>query len=341
MSERTELNELGEFGLIEHLTKNLKTSQASTIKGVGDDAAVIDRGDHFELVSTDMLVEGVHFDMSYTPLKHLGYKAVSVNLSDIYAMNGTPTQITVSIAVSSRFPVEALDELYAGINKACEVYKVDLIGGDTSSSVTGLMISITAIGMVDKASITYRSGANENDLVCLSGDTGAAYIGLQILEREKEVWKENPSIQPDLEGFDYVLERILKPEPRADVVEILRKNGIQPTSMIDVSDGLGSELLHLCKQSNCGVRIYEEKLPLDPMTISQCQEFNLEPSLCALNGGEDYELLFTIGQDDFEKISKIEEVTVVGHITDAAAGAAIVYPQGEEITIKAQGWKAF
>lgn len=341
MSERTELNELGEFGLIEHLTKNLKTSQASTIKGVGDDAAVIDRGDHFELVSTDMLVEGVHFDMSYTPLKHLGYKAVSVNLSDIYAMNGTPTQITVSIAVSSRFPVEALDELYAGINKACEVYNVDLVGGDTSSSVTGLMISVTAIGMVDKASITYRSGANENDLVCLSGDTGAAYIGLQILEREKEVWKENPSIQPDLEGFDYVLERILKPEPRADVVEILRKNGIQPTSMIDVSDGLGSELLHLCKQSNCGVRIYEEKLPLDPMTISQCQEFNLEPSLCALNGGEDYELLFTIGQDDFEKISKIEEVTVVGHITDAAAGAAIVYSQGEEITIKAQGWKAF
>ncbi len=341
MSDRTELSQLGEFGLIEHLTKDLKTTQASTIKGVGDDAAVIDRGDHYELISTDMLVEGVHFDMSYTPIKHLGYKAVSVNLSDIYAMNGTPTQITVSIAVSSRFPIEAMDELYSGISEACERYDVDLVGGDTTSSLTGLIISITAIGSVAKEDVTYRSGAQEHDLVCVSGDLGGAYIGLQILEREKEVWKENPNVQPDLEGFDYVLERILKPEPRADVIAVLKEQGIKPTSMIDISDGLGSELLHLCKQSDCGVRIYEEKIPIDASTAAQCQEFGLEPSVCALNGGEDYELLFTVRQSDFEKISKVKEVVIVGHISDKASGAATVYPQGEEIQIKAQGWKSF
>jgi thiamine-monophosphate kinase len=341
MSDRTELSELGEFGLIEHLTKNLKTSQTSTVKGVGDDAAVIDRVDYYELVSTDMLVEGVHFDMSYSPLKHLGYKAVAVNLSDIYAMNGTPTQITVSIAVSSRYPIEAIDELYSGIAEACERYQVDLVGGDTASSLTGLIISITAIGNVAKEDVAYRSGAQENDLVCVSGDLGGAYIGLQILEREKEVWKENPDVQPDLEGFDYVLERILKPEPRADVIEALKKKGIKPTSMIDISDGLGSELLHLCQQSECGVRIYDEKIPLDASTVTQCQEFGLEPSVCALNGGEDYELLFTVSQSDFEKISQIKEVAIIGHITDKAAGAAMIYPQGEEIQIKAQGWKSF
>lgn len=341
MSDRTELSELGEFGLIEHLTKNLKMTQSSTIKGVGDDAAVIDRGDHYELVSTDMLIEGVHFDMSYTPLKHLGYKAVSVNLSDIFAMNGTPTQITVSIGVSSRFPIEAIDELYSGISQACERYQVDLVGGDTTSSLTGLIISITAIGSVSKDDVAYRNGAKEHDLICVSGDLGGAYIGLQILEREKQVWKENPDVQPDLEGFDYVLERILKPEPRADVIEALKKQGVKPTSMIDISDGLGSELLHICKESNCGARIYDEKIPIDASTATQCQEFGLEPSVCALNGGEDYELLFTVSQNDFEKVSKMEEVVIIGHIMDKASGAATVYPQGEEIQIKAQGWKAF
>lgn len=341
MSDRTELSELGEFGLIDHLTKDLKLTQSTTIKGVGDDAAVIDRGDHYELITTDMLVEGVHFDMSYTPLKHLGYKAVSVNLSDICAMNGAPTQITVSIAVSSRFPVEAMDELYSGITQACERYQVDLVGGDTTSSLTGLIISVTAIGRVEKSEVAYRSGANEHDLICVSGDLGGAYIGLQILEREKEVWKENPEVQPDLEGFDYVLERILKPEPRTDVIQELRKHSIRPTSMIDISDGLGSEILHLCKHSECGARIYDEKIPIDAATATQCQDFNLEPSVCALNGGEDYELLFTISQEDFEKISKVKQVSVIGHITDKASGAAIVYPQGEEIQIKAQGWKSF
>jgi thiamine-monophosphate kinase len=341
MSERTELSELGEFGLIKHLTKDLEIRQENTVKGVGDDAAVIDRGDYFELISTDMLVEGVHFDMSYTPLKHLGYKAVAVNLSDICAMNGKPTHITVSLAVSSRFPVEAIDQLYDGIKLACEKYEVDLIGGDTTSSLTGLIISITVIGSVAKDSVAYRSGAKENDLICISGDLGAAYIGLQILEREKLVWKDSPDVQPDLEGFDYILERILKPEPRTDVVALLKKAGIKPTSMIDVSDGLGSEVLHICEQSECGAKIYENKLPLDATMVSQCQEFKLEPSVCALNGGEDYELLFTVTQSDFEKVRALEGISIIGHITDKSEGASIVYPQGEEIQIKAQGWKSF
>lgn len=341
MSDRTELSELGEFGLIHRLTSDVKTYENGTVKGVGDDAAVIDRGDYFELVTTDMLVEGIHFDMSYTPLKHLGYKAVAVNLSDICAMNGTPTQITVALAISSRFPVEALDELYDGIKLACEVHRVDLVGGDTCSSLSGLIMSITAIGRVEKASIAYRSGAKENDLICVTGDLGAAYMGLQILEREKEVWKTNPEIQPDLEGHDYLLERILKPEPKTEIISELARAAIVPTSMIDISDGLGSELLHLCKASDCGVRIYEEKIPIDTATAIQCKEFNLEASVCALNGGEDYELLFTIHQDDFKKISAIKDVHVIGHITDKYSGATIVYPQGEEIQIKAQGWKAF
>lgn len=341
MSDRTELSELGEFGLINHLTKDLKTHQKSTVKGVGDDAAVINRGDHYELVSTDMLIEGVHFDMSYTPLKHLGYKAIAVNLSDICAMNGKPTHVTVSLAVSSRFPLEAIEELYGGMRSACDFYEVDLVGGDTTSSVTGLIMSVTAVGQVDKDKIAYRSGAKENDFICVSGDLGAAYIGLQILEREKQVWKDNPEVQPDLEGHDYVLERILKPEPRTDIVKALNEAGIVPTSMIDVSDGLGSELLHLCQQSECGVRIYENKLPIDATVINQCKEFNLEPSVCALSGGEDYELLFTISQDDYEAANKLEHISFLGHVVDQASGAAIVYPQGEEIQIKAQGWKAF
>ena len=339
--ERTELSELGEFGLIELLTKDLKLTQASSVKGVGDDAAVIDRGDHFELVSTDMLLEGIHFDMSYTPLKHLGYKAVAVNLSDIFAMNGVPSQITVSIGVSNRFSAEAVLELYTGINLACERYGVDLIGGDTTSSVSGLVISVTAIGSVQKDKIAYRSGAQDNDLICVSGDLGAAYIGLQLLEREKEVWKENPDVQPDLDGFDYVLERILKPEPRGDIIQLLANNNVVPTSMIDVSDGLGSEILHLCKMSKCGARIFEEKIPIDGTTAAQAQEFQLEPSVCALNGGEDYELLFTISQADYEKMKDVKEISIIGHVADAASGAAIVYPQGEEIEIKAQGWKTF
>lgn len=339
--QTTPLTEIGEFGLIDLLSKDVVLRRKESIKGIGDDAAVIDRGDHFELVSTDMLVEGVHFDMSYTPLKHLGYKAISVNLSDIYAMNGTPSQVTVSLAISSRYPAEAVAELYRGIHLACERYNVDLVGGDTTSSVSGMIISVTAIGSVAKDKVAYRSGAKENDLICVSGDLGGAYIGLQILEREKEIWKENPEVQPDLDGHDYVLERFLKPEPRADVIERLAEAGIVPTSMIDVSDGLGSEVLHLCKQSECGARIYEEKVPVDGTTAAQAQAFKLEPSVCALNGGEDYELLFTVSQDDFEKVSKIKEVAIIGHIADQASGAAMVYPQGEEITIKAQGWKSF
>ncbi|MEX2597297.1 MAG: thiamine-phosphate kinase [Salibacteraceae bacterium] len=341
MSERTELSELGEFGLIDHLTQNIQHTQESTIKGVGDDAAVIDRGDHLEVVSTDLLVEGIHFDMSYTPLKHLGYKAIAVNISDICAMNAKPTHVTVSLAVSSRFPVEALDEIYEGILLACQVYDVDLVGGDTASSLSGLVISVTAIGSVSKNLITYRSGAKENDLLCVSGDLGAAYIGLQLLEREKQIWKENPKIQPDLEGHDYVLERFLKPEARIDIVKLLAENNIIPTSMIDVSDGLGSEVLHLCKHSNLGAKVYEDKLPIDPTVASQSAEFKIEPTICALNGGEDYELLFTTKQSDFEKLNTLAEVHIIGHMAEPLEKATLVYPRGEEIFIKAQGWKAF
>jgi len=341
MSDRTELSDLGEFGLIEHLTKNIQHAQPSTVRGVGDDAAVIDRGDHYELVSTDLLVEGVHFDMSYTPLKHLGYKAIAVNVSDICAMNGVCEQVTVSIAASNRFSVEALEEVYEGMLTACKAYNVDLVGGDTSSSLSGLVISVTAIGRVAKDKIAYRSGAKENDLLCVTGDLGASYIGLQILEREKQIWKENPDVQPDLEGHDYVLERFLKPEARVDIIAALAEKDIIPTSMMDISDGLGSEVLHICKQSNCGAKVFEEKLPIDATTATQAKEFNIEPSLCAMNGGEDYELLFTVNQKDFEKVNVMEGVHIIGHIADATEGAAVVYPRGEEIYIKAQGWKAF
>lgn len=341
MSNRTELSEFGEFKLIDHLTQHIEHVQKSTVKGVGDDCAVIDRGDYFEVVTTDMLVESIHFDMSYTPLKHLGYKAIAVNVSDVCAMNAQPSHVTVSIAVSNRFSVEALEELYEGMLLACNQYKVDLIGGDTTSSLSGLVISITAIGQVEKDKITYRSGAKLNDLICVSGDLGAAYIGLQILEREKQIWKEHPEVQPDLEGHDYVLERFLKPEARLDIVNTLAQNMVVPTAMIDISDGLGSEVIHLCKHSNCGAKIYEDKLPIDATVANQAANFQLEPSVCALNGGEDYELLFTIKQEDFSKINTIPEIHVIGHIAEPQERASLVYPRGEEIFIQAQGWKAF
>jgi thiamine-monophosphate kinase len=340
-SERTNIEQLGEFGLIDHLTKNIKLGQASTIKGIGDDAAVLDFRDKKVLVSTDMLLEGIHFDLAYTPLKHLGYKAVQVNLSDIYAMNGMATQVTVSLGISSKFPLEAVEELYEGIYLACEKYKVDLVGGDTTSSRQGLVISVTSIGYADEKDITYRDTANEGDLICVSGDLGGAYTGLQLLEREKQIYIENPNIQPDLEGKDYIIERQLKPEARKDIVELLKDIKIKPTAMIDISDGLASEILHICKQSNKGCNIYEDKIPLDPMTYETAREFNLDPTVCALSGGEDYELLFTIKQADYEKIKLQMDISVIGHITEASAGCNLVTKSGVIHALKAQGWNAF
>jgi thiamine-monophosphate kinase len=341
MSEsRTELSELGEFGLIEHLTKDISPSVTSTIKGIGDDAAVIDAGEDFVLVSTDMLMEGVHFDLSYTPLKHLGYKAIIVNLSDIYAMNGRPEQVTVSLAMSNRFSIEALEELYLGMRSACKVYGVDLVGGDTTSSLSGLAISVTAIGRVAKDKVVYRDGAKENDLLVVSGDLGGAYMGLQLLEREKAVFEKAPTAQPDLDGNDYILERTLKPEARKDVIELMDELGICPTSMIDISDGLASECIHLARSSKLGVHLYEEKIPLDPITASRAQEFGLIPSTTALNGGEDYELLFTISQSDYERVKGHPFLTVIGHMCDAAGGYQLVTSSGQQIGLKAQGWDA-
>ncbi|MBL1281426.1 MAG: thiamine-phosphate kinase [Fluviicola sp.] len=343
MSEqRTELDKLGEFGLIEHLTKNFKNTQSSTRLGIGDDAAVLSISkSQSQLISTDMLIEGVHFNLMYMPLKHLGYKAVAVNVSDICAMNGVAEQITVSIAVSNRFPVEALEELYDGIHTACKVYNVDLIGGDTSSSLSGLTISITAIGRVKKDAITYRSGAKEHDLLVVTGDLGAAYVGLQVLEREKEVYNTNPNIQPDLDGHDYIIERQLKPEARVDVVKFLKELDVKPTAMIDISDGLASEVLHICKSSKVGCHIYDEKLPIDGQTSMTAIEFNLDPNTCAMNGGEDYELLFTISQSDYEKIKGNPHMTVIGHITDEKAGRYYVDKNGAAIELTAQGWNHF
>jgi thiamine-monophosphate kinase len=341
MSNRTELEKLGEFGLIEHITKNFKNEQPTTVKGVGDDAAVIDSGNKYTLITTDMLVEGVHFNLMYTPLMHLGYKAVVVNLSDIYAMNGDATQITVSIAISNRFSVEAVEEIYKGIRKACELYKVDLVGGDTTSSQSGLIISVTAVGEVEKKEIVYRAGASDNDLIVVSGNLGAAYMGLQVLEREKEVYKENPNIQPELEGYDYVLERQLKPEARKDVVHFLKEMGILPTSMIDISDGLASELIHLSKASGLGLTIYDEKLPIDQETFNVAREFNITSSTAALNGGEDYELLFTIKLSDFDKIKDNKHFTVIGHMNDKNSAATIVERNGTVQELKAQGFKHF
>ncbi|MGZ3811273.1 MAG: thiamine-phosphate kinase [Mucilaginibacter sp.] len=340
-SEKTNIESLGEFGLIYHLTKQIKLKQKSTVKGIGDDAAVLDFGDKKTLVSTDMLLEGIHFDLAYTPLKHLGYKAVQVNLSDIYAMNGTATQVTISLGISSKFPLEAVEELYEGIYLACEKYNVDLVGGDTTSSRQGLVISVTALGYADEQDITYRSTAEEGDLICVSGDLGGAYVGLQLLEREKLVYIENPNIQPDLEGKDYIIERQLKPEARKDIVELLKDIDVKPTSMIDISDGLASEILHICKQSNKGCNLYEDKIPLDPMTYETAREFNLDPTVCALSGGEDYELLFTVKQADYEKIKLQMDISIIGHITEPSAGCNLVTKSGVTHVLKAQGWNAF
>jgi thiamine-monophosphate kinase len=340
--KRTTLDKLGEFGLIDRITKPFSHHNGSTVKGVGDDAAVIRINDEEHLlVSTDMLVEGVHFNLMYAPLKHLGYKSVVVNLSDIYAMNGKPEQITVSLAISSRFTAEAIDELYEGIRKACDVYGVDLVGGDTTSSLSGLMISVTAIGRVNHADVVYRSGAKENDLLVVTGDLGGAFVGLQVLEREKEVYKVNPDAQPDLEGHDYILERQLKPEARRDVIQFLDELGVKPTAMIDVSDGLASEVLHICRASGVGCHVYDEKLPIDPTTYNTARDFNLDPSTCALNGGEDYELLFTIKQSDYEKIKGSPHMTVIGHIVEENAGIYIVDRAGALIPMQAQGWNHF
>jgi thiamine-monophosphate kinase len=337
---RTELSELGEFGLIDLLTKDISLVNKSTIYGVGDDAAVIDNKDKLTLVSTDLLVEGVHFDLAYTPLKHLGYKAAAANISDIAAMNGIARQLLVGLSVSNRFPVEALEELYTGLRQACKVYNVDLAGGDTTSSPKGLFISITVIGEAKADEVVYRNTARENDLICVSGDLGAAYMGLLLLEREKAAFQGDPNMQPDLEGYDYILERQLKPEPRTDIIRLLKEAQVKPTAMIDISDGLGSEILHICKGSKLGCRIYEDKVPLDPTTVNMATSFNINPITAALNGGEDYELLFTIDQKDFDKIKEIPGISIIGHMTEQSAGANLVAGDGVLVEITAQGWNA-
>lgn len=338
--KRTPLSELGEFKLIEHLTQHFKVIQKSTITTIGDDAAVLNHGKKQSVVSTDLLVEGVHFDLSYVPLKHLGYKAIVVNLSDVYAMNATATQVTVSIAVSNRFPLEALEELYAGIETAAKLYNIDVVGGDTTSSTSGLIISVTAIGEVEKGTEVLRSGAKPNDLLVVTGDIGGAYMGLQVLEREKEVFKVNPNNQPDLDMYTYIIERQLKPEARKDIVELLKELDVKPTSMIDISDGLSSEVMHLCKQSKVGVDVYEDKIPLDPQVISTCEEFNIDSTTIALNGGEDYELLMTISQEDFPKIKGNPNLTVIGYITEEDRGMHLVTRADTKIPIIAKGWNA-
>lgn len=340
-TEKTEIAKLGEFGLIQHLTNNIKLNHSSTIKGVGDDAAVLDFKDKKAIISTDLLLEGIHFDLAFTPLKHLGYKAIQVNLSDIYAMNGIASQVTVSLGFSSKFPLEAIEELYAGMLLACEKFNIDLIGGDTTSSRQGLVISITSIGYADEKNIVYRNGAEEGDLICVSGDLGGAYVGLQLLEREKQVFLTNPNIQPDLEGKDYIVERQLKPEARLDIIDLLKKMDMKPTSMIDVSDGLASEILHITRQSKKGCKLYEEKFPIDPMTVEMAREFGLDPTVCALNGGEDYELLFTIKQADYDRLKHDVDISVIGYITEESAGNYLITRSGNAHEIKAQGWNAF
>jgi len=340
-SSKTSISELGEFGLIDHLTKNFKIKQKTTVKGIGDDAAVLAVKSSEEIVvTTDLLVEGVHFDLSYMPLKHLGYKAVIVNLSDVYAMNAEATQITISIGVSNRFPVEALEELYSGIQTAAAYYNVDVVGGDTTSSQTGLLINIAAIGRVKKGKAVYRNTAKENDLLVVTGDIGAAYLGLQILEREKKVFEVNPKSQPDLEAYTYLIERQLKPEARKDVSKLLSELKVIPTSMIDISDGLSSEILHICKQSNVGCNLYEDKIPLDQQVISACEEFNLDSTTIALSGGEDYELLFTIAMEDFPKIKGNPNFSIIGHITDKKEGVHLVTRSNEKIPLIARGWNS-
>lgn len=339
--ERTDIAELGEFGLIKHLTDHFKVRHESSIKGIGDDAAVLNFENKEVLISTDLLLEGIHFDLAYVPLMHLGYKSIQVNLSDIYAMNGVATQVTVSIGISSKFPLEAVEEIYKGIQLACDKFNIDLIGGDTSSSKQGLVISVTSIGYAEKKDVVYRNGAQEGDLLCVSGDLGGAYVGLQILEREKQIFLENPNIQPDLEGKDYIIERQLKPEGRRDIVDLLAQMDIVPTSMIDVSDGLASEVLHICQQSEKGVTLYEEKLPIDPMTYETARELGLDPTVCALNGGEDYELLFTIKQADYDKLKHDVDISIIGHITDKNSGCKMISKSNMVHELKAQGWNAF
>lgn len=338
--ERTELEDLGEFGLIKHLSSHIKNTNPTTVMGIGDDTAVIDAGDYYTLLTTDMLIEGVHFDLSYAPLMHLGYKTAISNFSDIYAMNGKPTHIVISIGLSNRFSLEAIEELYAGIIKACELYEVDIVGGDTVSSKSGLVINIAAYGRVDKDKVVYRSGAKDKDLLVVSGDLGAAYMGLQILEREKAVFESTPGIQPDLQGHDYILERQLKPEARKDVIELLAQLGVKPTSMIDISDGLASEVLHICDKSTTGARVYEEKIPIDPTVVTAAEDFNLDPTICALSGGEDYELLFSIAQSDYEKLKGNPHFTFIGHIEEGST-AQLVSRDGTAHDLKAQGWDAF
>lgn len=337
----TKLSELGEFGLIRHLTQDIKLKNESSLKGVGDDAAVLDYKDKKVLVSTDMLIEGVHFDLSYTPLKHLGFKAVATNASDIYAMNGTPKQITVSLAVSSRFSLEALEELYEGIYLACDQYGIDLVGGDTTSSQTGMCISITVIGEADEADIVYRNTAKENNLICVSGDLGAAYMGLQLLEREKVVFKENVSTQPDFSGYEYILERQLKPEARMDIIQLLKNKGIKPTAMMDVSDGLSSEVLHICHDSGVGCKIYEDKIPIDYQTCKMAEELNLNATVCALSGGEDYELLFTVPLEYLDTLKMMEEIRIIGYTCPKEEGYSLITQDGGSFELKAQGWTNF
>lgn len=337
-TDRTELGDLGEFGLIRHLTQFIEITNESTVKGIGDDAAVISYNNKQIVISTDMLVEGVHFDLAYVPMKHLGFKAVSVNVSDIYAMNAIPRQITVSLAISNRFSVEAMEELYAGMMLACKKHKVDIVGGDTTTSKSGLVISITAIGEADANELVYRDGAKEGDLLCVTGDLGAAFVGLQLLEREKQIFLESPGVQPDLEGNDYILERQLKPEARKDIPVLLKKLEVKPTAMIDISDGLASEILHITTSSKLGCNLYEEKIPIDPSTYNMAREFNLDPTLCALSGGEDYELLFTIDASDFPKIKGNPDITVIGHMTPEKDGNNLITKGGTSHPLTAQGW---
>ena len=336
--QRTEIATLGEFGLIRHLTSGIRPQNSSTLRGVGDDAAVMSYPDTEVLVTTDLLMEGVHFDLTYVPLKHLGYKSAMVNISDIYAMNGTPRQMTVSLAVSKRFCIEDLEELYAGLRLACEAHHVDIVGGDTTSSLTGLAISITCIGDAPRDRIVYRDGARETDLICVSGNLGAAYMGLQLLEREKKVFEGQREAHPDFAGKEYLLERQLKPEARGDIIKALADNGIRPTAMMDISDGLSSELMHICTQSHAGCRIYEERIPLDYQTAVMAEELNLNVTTCALNGGEDYELLFTVPLSDNEKVARLDDIRIIGYITKPELGMALITRDGQEFELRAQGW---
>lgn len=341
MAKYTELSTLGEFGLIDHVTRDIKLKNLSSLKGVGDDAAVLDYGNKKILVSTDMLIQGIHFDLTYTPLKHLGYKAVAVNASDIYAMNGTPRQITIALALSNHFSVESVEEFYSGVYLACEKYGIDLIGGDTTSSRTGMCISITVLGEAEERDIVYRNTAKENQLICVSGDLGAAYMGLQLLEREKVVFKDNEQAQPDFSGYEYILERQLKPEARGDVLKLLQEKKIRPTAMIDISDGLASEIMHICKDSGIGCNIYEEKIPIDYQTYKMAEELNMNATVCALSGGEDYELLFTAPVENFETLSALPGISVIGHTCKESEGCNLTTRDGNTFELKAQGWANF